>query len=192
MIPSQSRSQGARARGVGLATALVLAGSLSGCGPADTGLQRDTARQFQERVLVVSQAAAANAHAAALKTLDELESDVASAAGSGHVSGERRRSIMTSIAAVRADLEAVISAAAAAKAAEEAAAAAAKAEQAKVDAAAAKAEKVKSDAEAVAQAAEEDTAPLVQAPLPAPAPAPEPGKGNESKGNEGKGKNKKD
>ncbi|MCO4273082.1 hypothetical protein NG701_01315 [Pseudarthrobacter sp. HLT3-5] len=169
MTPFQSKNQRTGARGAGLAAALAVAVSLAGCGPADTGMQRDTAHQLQELVLGVSQAAAANDHAAALKTLDSLEADVATAAGSGQVSEERRRKIMTSITAVRADLNA---AAAAAKAAEA------------VAAAAAEAEKTKTDAEAAAQAAQENTAPVVPVPVPAPAPAPEQGKG------EGKGKNK--
>lgn len=167
MTPFRSKNQSARSWGAGLAAALVLAASLAGCGPAATGLQRDTASHFRELVLGVSQAAAANDHAAALTALESLEADVASAAGSGKVSEERRRSIMTSITAVRADLNAAAeAAAAAAKAAEEAAA-----------------EKTQAAAEAAAQATQENTAPVV--PAPAPAPAPEVGKGAE-----GKGKNK--
>ena len=172
MTHQHSKGQRAGARGAGLAAALVLAVSLAGCGPAAPGLQRDTASHLQELVLGVSQSAAANDHAAALAALENLESDVASAAGSGQVSEDRRRRIMASITAVRADLNAAAeSAAAAAKAAKEAAVAAAEAE------------KTKADAEAAAQAAQEDTAPVVPAPV--PAPAPEQGKG------EGKGKNKK-
>lgn len=171
MTRPHSRGKRAGARGAGLAVTVMLAAALAGCGPADTGLQRDTAQKLQELVLGVSQAAAATDHAAALKALDSLETDVASAAGSGRVSEERRRSIVTSITAVRADLKAAAeAAAAAAKAADEAAAAAAEAA------------KTKADAEAAAQAAQEYTAPVV--PVPAPAPAPEPAKG------EGKGKNK--
>ncbi|MCB5293403.1 hypothetical protein [Arthrobacter sp. SO3] len=165
-------------RGIGLAAALVLAASLTGCGPADTGLPREASRQLQELVLGVSQAAAANDHSAALGTLETLEADLTTAAASGQVSEERRRRIMTSIAAVRADLMAAIDAAAAgAKAAEEAAAAAA----------AADAEKAKADAdtEGVARSAQEYTAPVVAVPLPAPHQAP-----GQKKGNEGKGKNK--
>ncbi|MET3141771.1 MULTISPECIES: hypothetical protein [unclassified Arthrobacter] len=175
MTRPHSRGKRAGARGAGLAVTVMLAAALAGCGPADTGLQRDTAQKLQELVLGVSQAAAAADHAAALKTLDSLETDVASAAGSGRVSEERRRSIVTSITAVRADLKA------AAEAATEAAAAAAKAAD-EAAAAAAEAAKTKADAEAAAQAAQEYTAPVV--PVPAPAPAPEPAKG------EGKGKNK--
>ena len=158
--------------------ALVLAGSLGACGPADTGLERGAAGQLQQRVLSVTQAAAANDHAAALQGLDGLETDLASAAGNGQVSEERRRTIMTTIAAVRADLTAAAQAAeaAAAKAAEEAAAAAA----------AAAAEAEKAQAEAPAEAAEQSTAPVPESP-PEPGPAQEQGKGSD-----GKAKGKKD
>ncbi|MCP9000397.1 hypothetical protein NFC73_11750 [Pseudarthrobacter sp. RMG13] len=170
MTPFRSKNQSARSWGAGLAAAIAVMASLAGCGPAATDLQRDTASHFRELVLGVSQAAAANDHSAALTALENLEADVATAAGSGQVSEERRRSIMTSITAVRADLNAAAEAAGAAKAAEEAAVAA---------------EKAKADAEAAAQATQEKTAPVVPAPVPAPAPAPE-----EGKGAEGKGKNK--
>lgn len=173
MTHLHSKGPRARSRGIGVVAALVLAASLAGCGPADPGLPRDTARQLQERVLGVTQLAAANDHPAALKTLADLEADVTAAAGGGHVSEERRKSIMARITAVRAELTAAIDAAAV-KAAEEAAAAAA-------------AEKVKADAEAAAAAAaaQEYTAPRVAAPAPLPPPPPE-----QKKGNEGKGKNK--
>ena len=169
-----------RTRGkLGLATALVLAATLAGCSPPETGLPPDTARQFQERVLAVSEAANANDHSTALKTLESLEGDVAAAAGTGLVSGERRRRILTSITAVRADLTAAIdNAAAAAKAAAEAAAAAA----AEADQARAQAE---AEAAAAASTAQQYTAPGVAAPAPAPANAPE-----QKRGNEGKGKDK--
>ena len=39
---------------------IVLESLLAGCGPVETGLQRDAARQLQERVLGVSEAAAAS------------------------------------------------------------------------------------------------------------------------------------
>lgn len=179
MTDLQSKGPRTRSRGIGVvAAALVLAASLAGCGPADTGLPRDTARQLQERVLGVSQSAAANDHPAALNTLAALEGDVTAAADGGHVSEERRQSIMASITAVRAELTAAIDAAAAVKAAEE------------VAAAAAAAEKVKAEAEAAAAAAAtpEYTAPRVAAPAPAPSPPPPPPE--QKKGNEGKGKNK--
>ena len=177
MTALRSTIQRARARGAGFAATLILAASLAGCGTADTGLQPDTARHFQELVLGVSQAAAANDHPAALTSLDSLEADVASAAGNGRISEERRRSIMTSITAVRADLAAAIQAAAdaAAKAREEEAAAAA----------AAASEKARVEAEAAAKAAQEQASMDPQPVAPAPAPAPEP-----VKGSEGKGKNK--
>ena len=104
------------ARGVAAAAALLLAGSLAACGPADTGLQHDAARQLQQRVLGVSEAAAANDPAGGLAALDGLEADLAAAVGNGQVSEDRRRSIMTAAAAVRADLAAAKSAADAAAA----------------------------------------------------------------------------
>jgi hypothetical protein len=178
MTGFHSTGQRTGARVAGVAAALALAASLAGCGPAETGLQRDTAQQLQELVLGVSQAAASTDHTAALKILDSLETGVASAAGSGQVSEERRRSIMTSITAVRADLNAALEAAAAAAKAAEQAAAAKAAEQA----AAAKAAE---QAAAAAQAAQENTAPVVPAPVQAPAT-------ERGRGTEGKGKNKKD
>ena len=105
-----------RTRGLAAAAALLLAGSLAACGPANTGLQHDAARQLQERVLGVSQAAAANDPASGLAALDGLEADLAAAVGNGQVSEDRRRSIMTAAAAVRADLAAAKSAADAAAA----------------------------------------------------------------------------
>ncbi|QDG66045.1 hypothetical protein NIBR502772_07290 [Pseudarthrobacter sp. NIBRBAC000502772] len=171
MTPLRSKNQSARSWGAGLAAALMLSASLAGCGPAATGLQRDTASHLQEVVLGVSQAAAANDHSAALTALESLEADVASAAGSGQVSEERRRRIMAGITAVRSDLNAAAEAAVAAKAAEEAAA-----------------EKTKAAAEAAAQAtqaAQENSTPApapAPAAVPVPAPAPEQGKGKNKNG----------
>jgi septal ring-binding cell division protein DamX len=127
-----SHSRSGKARVMPVAAALLLAAALAGCGPADTGLQQGAARQLQERVLGVSQAAAGSDHAAALKDLESLEADLGAAATNGQVSEDRRRSIMAAVAAVRTDLEAAVAAAQAATAAEEAAAA----EKAKADAAA--------------------------------------------------------
>jgi len=169
LFGAQGRRSATRAWAQAL-VALVLAGSLASCAPAETGLQRDAARQLQERVLGVSQAAAANDHAAALTALDGLEKELAAAAEKGQVSDERRRTVMTVITAVRADLTDAVNAAA--KAAAEATAAAEKA-KAEADAAA-----------AAAKAAEESTAPVVPAPAPAPAPV------DNSKPSEGKGKGK--
>ncbi|WP_255767775.1 hypothetical protein [Pseudarthrobacter sulfonivorans] len=146
------------------AAVLLLAGSLAACGPVDSGLKQDTAAQLQQRVLTVSQAAAANDATGALAALADLEADLAAAAGNGSVSEDRRRSIVTAVAAVRADLNEAVAAAAAAKAAEDAAAAQ---RQAEADAAAAAAKSA--------------------APAP-PAPAPADNKG--SNGNSGKGKGK--
>ena len=172
-------SQGRRPRGLALAVVLLLAALLAGCAPAgQTALRHDSARHFQELVLGVSQSAAANDHAAALKSLDSLETDVATAAEGGQVSEERRRSIMTSITAVRAYITAAIDAAASAKATEEAAAASAAADAAMANA----------DVQAVTRAAQEYTAPT--APIPAPSPAPGQKKNNEGKDHEGKGQNK--
>jgi hypothetical protein len=113
----------------------------------------------------VSQAAAGNDPAGGLAALDALEEDLAAAVGNGEVSDERRRSIMTAAAAVRADLTAAkaVADAAAAKAAQEAAAA-------------------QEQADAEAAASEGDKANPVPA---APAPA-------DGKGNDGKGKGKED
>lgn len=137
-----------------IATAAVLfACSMAACGPAETGLQRDTARHLQERVLGVSQAAAANDLSGGLAALDSLEADLASATGTGQVSEDRRRSIITAAAAVRADLTAAMDlAAAAAKDSEDAAA---------------------------ANAAAAEAANMAPAP---DAPAPTDGKGNKGKG----------
>ncbi len=155
MSPARNgRRRLATPRGLTVAAGLMLAASLAACGPADTGLQRDTARQLQERVLGVSQAAAGNDLAAALSALDSLESDVAAEVGKGNVSEERRRSIMTAAAAVRADLTAA---------------------KANADAAAAKAAE---DAAAQKQA-EADATKAAPAPV---APAPAEGKGNDGKG----------
>ena len=155
--------------------ALVLAGSLGACGPADTGLERGAAGQLQQRVLSVTQAAAANDPAAALQALDSLEGDVASATSNGQVSEDRRRTIMTSIAAVRADLAAAV------QAAEAAAAAAAQEAEA---AAAAAAEAEKATAEESSEAAQGGTATV-------PAPVQEGPAQEQGKGSDGKGKGKK-
>lgn len=111
----------------------------------------------------VSQAAAGNDPAGGLAALDALEKDLAAAVGNGEVSDERRRSIMTAAAAVRADLTTAkaVAEAAAAKAAQEAAAA-----------------QEQADAEAAASEADKATPPPA---VPA-----------DGKGNDGKGKGKED
>jgi hypothetical protein len=161
--PKDRHRKFARLTAVITALILMLASALVACAPVDSGLQRDAARQLQERVLGVSQAAAGNDPAGALSALERLEADLAAASSSGQVSEDRRRSIMTAVAAVRADLVASKAAAdAAAKAAAEAAAA----------------EKATADAAAAAKAAED--APVSVAPPPS----------DNGKGNGGKGKGK--
>lgn len=154
MSPGRNGRRLSTPRGLAVAAGFLLAVSLAACGPAGTGLQPDAARQLQERVLGVSQAAAGNDLAAALGSLDSLESDVAAAVGEGNVSAERGRSIMTAAAAVRADLTAA---------------------KAIADAAAAKAaEDVAAQKQAQADATKATPAPV--------APAPADGKGNDVKG----------
>ncbi len=169
MNRSGTRLRMSAVRGTAAAGVLALGVLLAGCGPADTGLQRDAARPLQERVLSVSQAAAGNDHAAAKAALETLENDVAAAAADGRLSEDRRRTIMTAVAAVRADLMTAM-------AAEEAAAA-----QAAKDAEAAAAAQRQAEAEAAAAAAAAEAAKVAPAPV-APAPAPATGKGNETKG----------
>ncbi|MGO4187982.1 hypothetical protein [Pseudarthrobacter sp. TAF60_1] len=172
MITEQNGGWGRNAfRCVSVASAaLVLSGSLAACGPADSGLKKDTAAQLQQRVLNVSQAAAGNDPTGALNALEALETDLAAATSKGTVSDDRRRSITTAAAAVRADLnEELAAAAAAAKAAEDAAAA-------------------QRQAEADAAAKEASNAPTPAPVVPAPAPVPAPK--NSNSGNNGKGKGK--
>jgi uncharacterized membrane protein len=135
---------------------------LAGCAAPDAGLQRETARQLQERVLSVGQAAAGKDNAAALKALERLESDLSAASAGGRVSEDRRRTIMTAVAAVRADLTAA---------------------EAEARAAADAAAQAKADADAAEKAARETSVPVV------PAPGAAPAEGN-AKGNSGKGKGK--
>ncbi|QDG66185.1 hypothetical protein NIBR502772_08145 [Pseudarthrobacter sp. NIBRBAC000502772] len=153
------RGRSATAKCLTAAAAFLLAGSLAACGPAEAGLQRDAARQLQARVLGVTQASATNDPAGGLAALDSLEADLASAARTGQVSEERRRSITTAATAVRADLTAAkaLADAAAAKVAEDAAAA-----------------QRQADADAAQKGA---TAPV--------APAPSDDKGNRGKGKDG-------
>lgn len=94
-------------------TAAVLAATLllTGCAQAETGLERDTARQLQARVLEVTQASSQNKPEAALKALDGLEAELQAAKDSGRITEERHRSITTIVTAVRADLERALAAA---------------------------------------------------------------------------------
>lgn len=155
---------------VGIWTAAVLTvGLLAGCAPSDPGLQPAAARQLQARVLEVSEASSRNDPATAMKALEGLEAELAAAQGTGQISEERRQTITTIAAAVRADLEQAI--AAAAEAAEDA--------QTAAD-----------------QAPAETPAPSAGTPAPAPEPAPAPasasetGNDDDKKDNEGKGKGK--
>lgn len=84
---------------------------LTGCAQAETGLERDTARQLQARVLEITQASSQNKPEAALKALDGLEAELQEAKDSGRITEERHRSITTITTTVRADLERAIAAA---------------------------------------------------------------------------------
>lgn len=84
---------------------------LTGCAQAETGLERDTARQLQARVLEITQASSQNKPEAALKALDGLEAELREARDSGRITEERHRGIATITSAVRADLERAIAAA---------------------------------------------------------------------------------
>ncbi|HEY8700539.1 MAG TPA: mucin-associated surface protein [Arthrobacter sp.] len=148
------------------AAALMLAAALAGCAPVDAGLQGDVARQLQARVLGVTQAAAGNDPATALAALESLEADLATASSGGLVSEDRRRTIMTAVAAVRADLTAAKAEAEAARAAEAAAA-----------------ETAKADADAAARATQDAAAPVATTPA-----ATAPADGGKGSGAKGKGK----
>ena len=153
----------------GWSAALIAALLLGGCAAAETGLQRDAARQLQARVLEVTQASSQNDPTAALKALEGLEAELANAQAKGDISDERRRSITTIATAVRADLTEAI----------------AKAEQAR-----ARAE------EAARQAAEQAASPAPSpaqdtpaAATPGPPAGTQPsGQNGDKKGNQGKGK----
>ncbi|KNH18538.1 hypothetical protein ACU18_07300 [Arthrobacter sp. ZBG10] len=147
--------------------ALLALGLLAGCSGGETGLQRDTARQLQERVLEVTQASAKNDPAAALKALDSLDAELDAALAKGQISTERHKSVTTIADGVRADLQADL--AAAQKAAEDARIAAEKA-------AAEKAAAEKAATEPPAPAPSPET--IVPAPAATEAPAPDPGSGN--------------
>lgn len=161
-------TDGRQKRFVTWAAAVVAAGLLAGCAPSDTGLQPAAARQLQARVLEVSEASSRNDPATAMTALEGLEAELAAARDKGQISEERRATVTTIAAAVRADLEQAL--AAAAKAAE--------------------------DAKTADQAAAETPAPSTGTPAPAPepatlpAPAPETGHDDDKKDNEGKGKGK--
>jgi hypothetical protein len=136
--------------------ASLLSAALAGCSSAAPDLGSDAAQQLQAKVLTVSQSAAGNDPAGALKSLDELVTQLDAAAAEGNVSFKRHQNIMKAIDAVRADLTAA-KAQAEAAAAETAAAEAAQASQAAVP-------------------------PAVEAPAQG---SPGPGKGQKGKGKDG-------
>ncbi|KIS28433.1 mucin-associated surface protein [Arthrobacter sp. SPG23] len=158
--------------------AALLSAALGGCGAAPPDLEAEAAQQLQAKVLTVSQSAAGNDPAGALKSLDELVAQLDASAAQGSVSFKRHQSIMKAIEAVRADL----SAAKAQAEAEAAAAAQAAAAKAAADAATA-------EAAAAAEAAKAANVPVAEAPAPAaPVPAQQnqgPGKGEKGKGKDG-------
>lgn len=141
----------------------LLSLSLVACGGAEPELETDAAAQLQQRVLAVTRAAAANDPGKALKSLDQLSSELDAAAAAGQVSFKRHQSITVAIDSVRTDLTA-------AQTARKSAAAAA-----------AKAAAAKAAAEAARAPAAPVTAPVAVAPAPVQAPAPDAG----DKGGEG-------
>lgn len=156
-----------------LATGLMSFG-LVACGGTAPELETDAAAQLQQRVLAVTTAAAGNDPAKALKSLDQLSSELDAAAAAGEVSFKRHQSISVAIDSVRTGLTA-------AQTAKKSAAAAA-----------AKAAAAKAAAEAPKQSPSPVTAPVAVAPAPAPAPNRDAGdKGKESP-DKGNGDDEKD
>ncbi|KQQ82714.1 FIMAH domain-containing protein [Arthrobacter sp. Leaf137] len=141
---------------------LLAAGLLAGCGTGETGLQRDAARQLQARVLEVTQATSQNNPATALRALEGLEAELEDAQSRGGISDERRRSITTIAAAVRADLTDAM----------------AKTEQAKA--------RAEEEARQAAEQAAAQTPPAQEAP--APSTVQPSGEDKGKKDNQGKGK----
>jgi hypothetical protein len=158
---------GRQKRFVTWTAAVFAAGLLAGCAPSDTGLQPAAARQLQARVLEVSEASSRNDPATAMTALEGLEAELVAAQDNGQISEERRQTVTTIAAAVRADLEQAL--AAAGKAAEDA--------------------KIATE-QAAAETPAPSTGTSAPAPEPAPAPAPETGNDVNKKDNEGKGKSK--
>ena len=152
----------------------LLAFGLVACGGTAPELETAAASQLQQRVLAVTKAAAGNDPAKALKSLEQLSSELDAAAAAGQVSFKRHQSITVAIDSVRTGL-------ASAQAAKKSAAAAA-----------AKAAAAKAAADAAKQSPPPVTAPVVVAPAPAPTPVPDAGeKGRESSG-KGNGDEDKD
>jgi hypothetical protein len=136
--------------------ASLLSASLAGCSSAAPDFGSDAAQQLQAKVLTVSQSAAGNDPTGALKSLDELVTQLDAAAAEGNVSFKRHQNIMKAIDAVRADLTAA---------------------KAQADVAAAE-----TAAAAAAQASQAAVPPAVEAPAQG---SPGPGKGQKGKGKEG-------
>jgi hypothetical protein len=152
----------------------LLAFGLVACGGTAPELETAAASQLQQRVLAVTKAAAGNDPAKALKSLEQLSSELDAAAAAGQVSFKRHQSITVAIDSVRTGL-------ASAQAAKKSAAAAA-----------AKAAAAKAAADAAKQSPPPVTEPVVVAPAPAPTPVPDAGeKGRESSG-KGNGDEDKD
>jgi hypothetical protein len=152
----------------------LLAFGLVACGGTAPELETAAASQLQQRVLAVTKAAAGNDPAKALKSLDQLSSELDAAAAAGQVSFKRHQSITVAIDSVRTGLTS-------AQTAKKSAAAAA-----------AKAADAKAAADAAKQSPSPVTAPVAVAPAPAPAPVPAAGgKGRESS-NKGNGDEEKD
>lgn len=152
----------------------LLTFGLVGCGGTEPELETAAASQLQQRVLAVTKAAAGNDPAKALKSLDQLSSELDAAAAAGQVSFKRHQSITVAIDSVRTGLTS-------AQTAKKSAAAAA-----------AKAADAKAAADAAKQSPSPVTAPVAVAPAPAPAPVPAAGgKGRESS-NKGNGDEDKD
>jgi hypothetical protein len=132
----------------------LLSLGLVACGGTAPELETDAATQLQQRVLAVTKAAAGNDPAKALKSLDQLSSELDAAAAAGQVSFKRHQSITVAIDSVRADLTSAQNA------------------KKTAAAAAAKAAAAKAAAEAAQQPPPPVTAPVAVAPVPAPAPVP--------------------
>ncbi|WP_457972212.1 mucin-associated surface protein [Arthrobacter sp. D1-17] len=138
-----------------LAVGLLSLG-LVACGGTAPELETGAASQLQQHVLAITEAAAGNDPAKALKSLDQLSSQLDTAAAAGQVSFKRHQSITAAIDSVKTGLTA-------AQAAKKSAAAAA-----------AKASAAKAAAEAAKHSPPPVTTPVAVAPAPAPAPVPAP------------------
>jgi len=152
----------------------LLTFGLVGCGGTEPELETAAASQLQQRVLAVTKAAAGNDPAKALKSLDQLSSELDAAAAAGQVSFKRHQSITVAIVSVRTGLTS-------AQTAKKSAAAAA-----------AKAADAKAAADAAKQSPSPVTAPVAVAPAPAPAPVPAAGGKGREGSNKGNGDEEKD